>query len=401
MLAGCVNTLGMISSTASTSYGYASYESESAFLHVYRFRKVAEWYLQDDTPCLTNVPGHLRAFWNDLQDLVAYGTGLCEPLHQKLLAWDVDLGEPHEMPAANRDRDDARKLRETAHRMLCLLQDREPIEEFLDSTSQPIGVMCREEEGLLKTCLDIYRQGQPSTLPDVGSMSRSELEEAVISEWRREARVRSKLSAGPVLQENFWKACGDLGFTSARVPEAGVWNYVVITGGTLIGMEKKCSFLQKCISNGVVPDQVIMLASSRPRDSAADHSSHVLVPDDCATEAGLAERLRQYLARNSDHAELWSSALVVPTDNPKAGFAETFQTWLQTSPCPGRLLVVSGQPFIPRYRVQASRLLHATEFRKECLEVIGEGLCENFPSTKSSVLLDAIAHWVQIQREAA
>ena len=375
----------------STSYGYASYASEEDFLHIYRFREIAQKFLQEDAGKQGYpVPEDLLTFGNDLQELKAYGTALCEALRST----------PHL-------KENAKKLRATADRMLCLIQDREPIEDILDMSKSAnlLGVMSKAEEAMLKTCLDIYRKQQPSTFlrQDVASMSRSELEEAVINEWRRQAGIRSKLPPGPILPDNFVKVCEALGFTLAKVPDEGLWNYAVITGGTLPRMKSMCLFLQQCITGGVVPEQLIMLASSRPRDSDADSSSSMLIPDDCATEADLAELLRQDFARNSDHgiAELWSSAVVVRTDHPKAGFADTFRTWLQSSPRPGSLLVVSQQPFIRRLHVQASRLLQPTEFRKEYLEVIGDHLSENYRRRKSNVLLDAIAHWVQIQREDA
>lgn len=272
------------------------------------------------------------------------------------------------------------------------------VDENVD-TCDLLGVMSKAEEDLLRRCLEIYCQQHPSaSCQDVARMSRSELEEATISEWRHRSGIRSKLPRGPKLAGSFMQLCQAMGFTQEKVP-AGIWTYALIAGATLPNMERRCLFLERCFKSGVLPEHVAMLAS----DPEADCSTLQLEVHGCATEADLAKRLQEHLASrsNSCMATKWLAASVVRTENPRAGFMETLKTWLQASPVPGRLLVVSHQPFLPRYQIQASRFLQATNFRTERVEVIGEKLRKDFRTTKSSILLDAVAHWVQIQRESA
>ena len=72
-----------------------------------------------------------------------------------------------------------------------------------------IGRMSHQEEDLLREALNIYwQQNLPTNgmYQDAFSLTRQELEEVVISQWKRESRVRAELHGGPDLPEKFMEA---------------------------------------------------------------------------------------------------------------------------------------------------------------------------------------------------
>ena len=333
------------------------------------------------------MPEHLATFQDNMEDLKSYGAGL-------ILA----LQRPH----ADVDLQAAQKLRETADWMLVLLR-RENEDDMDDAPS--IQTMSKIQEDLLRRCLAIYLEHarSPVQVGSVQLMSRAELEDLAINLWKHRGGLRSQLPEGGALPERFVKVWGELGFTAEERAD-GLWNYVILGGATLPAMYKRALFLEdSCLHFGLVPENLILLASGRKVDGNVDFVPELdMALDDCETEADLAEKLRQHFERNLGNghlAKMWSHASVVKTSTERAGFLETLNQWLHTAPAPGSVLVLSSQPFIPRFRVQLLRRLHASPFQKERAEVIGGPLCKVYRTTKSSVLLDAIGHWVQAQRE--
>ena len=156
------------------------------------------------------------------------------------------------------------------------------------------------------------------------------------------------LPEGRRLPETFMQLCSQFGFAAKRLPETGLWNYVVLGGATLSAMYRRALFLEECCRNSLVPENLMLLASARRVNLEVDHIHRLSCPlDGCKTGAGLAEGLRQHFVANSGHDRLrkmWSNAVVCSTPNERAGFVQTLTTWLETAPQPGSVLVVSEQP---------------------------------------------------------
>ena len=73
-------------------------------------------------------------------------------------------------------------------------------------------------------------------------MYRAELEETVIHLWKEGPGIRAYLLEGRHLPETFLQ----LGFAAKRLPETGLWDYVVLGGATLPAMHRRALFLEEC-----------------------------------------------------------------------------------------------------------------------------------------------------------
>ena len=370
----------------STSYGYASWlRSDENLPTLLHFLAVAKSFLDEsEAGSCSKAPGHLKAFQDDIEDLRAYGAGLCEDiLHQAKTHGDTA--------------ETATKLLETAEQMRSLMMKHEVFVEEMHE--EAVGVMSHEEEELLRRCFRIYSEDMAASSD--AWMSREELEEAIVSCWKRESTFRCKLLPGPSLSDDFMCHCMALGFTSEKLPAPGRWEYALICGSTLPNMWRRCCFLQQHQSEGV--QQVFILAAERPVDQVdmVDAPIHSNACTKARTEADLACILLEYLRSGG---KLWSEAQVVRGD-AKGGFLGGLDAWLCTSRQPGSVLVVSHQPHLRRMELQLLRRLQVTQFKAQRVQVVGEGFNADYgadyAARKSSILLDAIAHWVQIQREEA
>ncbi|CAE7231178.1 unnamed protein product, partial [Symbiodinium necroappetens] len=263
------------------------------------------------------------------------------------------------------------------------------------------------EVQLLKEALKIY-YGQGSMLcAEVDSMNEGALQERIISEWKRAAGPRCYFPPRRRFADEgaFRVVCQELGFVDGPSLQLTSYAYSIVPGASLSGLFDRCQVLESlcCDEAAVCIGKVVILASTRAADAVVD--SHEKVEGcpciscvDFTTESALAEELLEQL-RYRHHMgppcleQSWRAAEVVTTQNPKAGFSETFSAWLSTVPDPGSILLICNQPYIPRYGVQARKHMKGTAFEDQQLDVVGRKMGEMYFNDRSEWLPDAIAHW--------
>jgi hypothetical protein len=176
--------------------------------------------------------------------------------------------------------------------------------------------------------------------------------------------------------------------------ESSQTNYdtAVVLGATKQKMRKELAFLKEEWKRGVRFKEIVFLVGDRPLDPELEGTVG-------KNETGLARLLYQEMALPD-----WKELPATFVDTPKKPgqtrptTVDTFYAWLAMDPKPGKVVILSGQPFIGRQGVIAERVLPKS-FQ---VETVGEGFTfEEYrePTQGLAIVLDELARWIYEERK--
>lgn len=186
--------------------------------------------------------------------------------------------------------------------------------------------------------------------------------------------------------ERTYAIFSNLGMTQGYTAQSQEYDYAIVLGTIKPEMEKRFKLLLSEWRRGVRFKTLVLLAGDRDLDPKLEGRNE-------KNETEMVKHLFSKLAIPE-----WRQMPVVIVDTPKKRdgsrptTAGSFCTWLSMGPKVGRALVISGQPFIPRQDLIATRILPGFE-----VETIGNGFTLGEYMSQPNglpILLDELARWI-------
>ncbi|MTI12248.1 hypothetical protein [Sansalvadorimonas verongulae] len=243
-----------------------------------------------------------------------------------------------------------------------------------------------------------------------------EFRHSFISHWGRkpgqERWQMKEVGLSPSRKEQVLQVLNELGMTSSWAPKETQYDYAILPGATVPSMKARLDWLAKQWQNGTRFKQIVVLTGQRPLTPEIDHISEVmagLLPENSSLPTTFtgsnapmheteAARLLLYYYPYPQGMERVPVKFV---DSPRCWqgghwsrchTATTVKDWLEYSPKPGAMLVISSQP---------SAHYQDSVFRREmpkgfAVETSTASLTQGYPM---AVLLDAVATWLRTSDE--
>jgi hypothetical protein len=153
-----------------------------------------------------------------------------------------------------------------------------------------------------------------------------------------------------------------VGTISEKMPKTNNYNYLILLGGLTERIRIRFAYLVQQWNKGIRFDTIIVLSGTRPLDQNVENGSMLLnsengiLPFDSdwkfdgilpTTEIDMIRFIYQQAALPAELRAIpihYISAPMVQNQRPTT--ADTINTWLKTSPAPGRILAISSQPYV-------------------------------------------------------
>lgn len=187
----------------------------------------------------------------------------------------------------------------------------------------------------------------------------------------------------------FLKELTSLGMVSRIMPTERHYDYVLLLGAMYRTVKARLSFLEDLAAHGVMFDSIALLGSLRPIDSAQEQSTMAQerwpgkTP---TTEIEMMEALFSQSSLATKKPIIIASAMKINKSGQvvRANTLDTVVDFSQLQKKPGRVLVISNQPYIIRQGLVVSSVLK----RPWVIETVGP-MAD--PDCATSVYLDELA----------
>ncbi len=178
-----------------------------------------------------------------------------------------------------------------------------------------------------------------------------------------------------------------LGMTQTIHASECTYTYALLLGSTKEIVRNRLLFLKSEWERGVRFDQLVILTGDRP-----------LAPFERSQAKNETEMIKELLQEMDLPKEWYTSLVIIDTPRPEGmrrpHTYHTIECWLATEPAPGKMLVISDQPFIHRQGAVFDLYIPGTES-------VGEGFSVERIQGRAQILLAELAQWIKLDRQAA
>lgn len=211
---------------------------------------------------------------------------------------------------------------------------------------------------------------------------------------RKSTEERWEMS--PSIYESHWEEIlpifQRLGMADPIPPSQSHYHYVILNGQNIPGMQKQIEYLLNLWNRGDLTfDHVVFLTGQRPLAIVDGNDS---LFSQAATESEAAQILSEtYLTPKGISWEI-IAAPMHSASGKRPTTEDTIQAWLESSPRPDSVLMISINPFIPyQFETFHNNLARAGWFsRGGTLEGCGDSLLAHYRgNNRLAILLDNLA----------
>lgn len=241
------------------------------------------------------------------------------------------------------------------------------------------------------------------------------IQQATEQAWLNHGRSKERWELEPTVNhspQDTFNLLRELGMIDRVYASEFYYPYGVVLGATLKTVRQRFWTLKQEWDRGVHFDELVILTGDRPLDPNFEGEKELIDPASSAYPFRADWHFSGILPKNEtemmrlvfeqlDLPSEWNCLKVTFVDTPKPEGLKRPHTehtlfhWLAMKPTPGRLLVVSNQPFVCRQDALLRSFL-PTPFS---METVGEGLSYEYYLSENkalSVLLAEVAYWIKI-----
>lgn len=175
-----------------------------------------------------------------------------------------------------------------------------------------------------------------------------------------------------------------LGFVGEICPQATDYEHAAILGATFQRMGKRLDYLVRLWNQRIRFKEIVFLTGQRPLDPSIEP-----VFEGCKNESEAARHVWSTHLIPDEMRMIPVTFIDVPMkeDGRRPTIRDTYPAWLETQPKPGRILLISNQPYC-RYQDVLAKALFSKNFQ---IETVGPSIGEK---TSGADLLDSITQWI-------
>jgi hypothetical protein len=210
-----------------------------------------------------------------------------------------------------------------------------------------------------------------------------------------------------------------LGVLDAVLPSKKKYDYILIYGATVKGMQRRLAFLNQLWLQGVRAEKIVFLTGERPLDPTIESAGAIFdpVPSEIVARPGWERPHKMPLTEAEAARILWDQIILaddlrtkeiffisVPMiKDPETGklirpqTKHTIEAWLKTSPKAGICLAISSNPYVPyQHHTLLNILIKKGYVQKFPLETVGPAAGRD---TSIAIHLDNIARWLYTEMQ--
>ncbi|WP_422132458.1 hypothetical protein [Endozoicomonas sp. ALD040] len=253
--------------------------------------------------------------------------------------------------------------------------------------------------------------GLATLMDEVGISHTNSLDSLIIAsqQWRRQpGQERWEMKDLPLTPDQHLAVMGHLkalNFVQELLPSSTNYEYSLVLGATVPGMERRLNHLAKLWQEGVRFNKIVFLVGQRPLKEGIDNIDSLVANSIGEQARGKGARTARPITETEGAMQLFATMKLpgemkkLPTefvDSPRvwkqnhwqrANTRDTLIQWMKAAPTPGRTLVISDQPHA-HYQLEVVKQELPDAFQPEVTaQTADEG-------TRIILYLDALALWL-------